>query len=355
MFKFLVTILISMMSVSSFAADVEWRQKLLQSILKYSMPGIGIDAKTYQPFDHIRINKSLGITTNKGYYTAASKNSVYLAFMLKIALGNPLTDSLDMLVTHHERTALKERGLEINTKNIALWRILKNLEALHAFQEGKKNQEKQGDIIATGLFPWMVISKKGTLISDKDEVPILDNAMLSWTFGAILAGLYESKHVLARKVVKKSQEILKNQHYDLYWNKDIQRVSGTYNERTGKSNEMYYIRNYWTEDLMVLLWMLVNGNIPAQSVVAVQSDMEGELTPYVTLNKETLYVPKGYVQSVHEMAWGMNFLPYEDTLYKDFLYQMFYHQADYAVKHRKLGFMAVAYDSLGTYVKMGHS
>ena len=148
---------------------------------------------------------------------------------------------------------------------------------------------------------------------------------------------------------------MNNQNYALFWDEKNKEIFGEVNSITGKGNPNYHIKNFWTEDLLVILWIVLNGYISWEDSIHVWDNMYSYLTTYETSEGEIIDTPLTYVGSNHEIGWGMNFLPYSETKLFDLFFNSQYVQADYARKNNLPGFLAVAYDGFGTYAKIGLS
>jgi len=86
----------------------------LESI--YFQPGIGIDRKSGMPFDHIRVRLKQGILGEVGNYTAASKLSLSIPYLLGVIQEKPVFQHAR--ITPEQAKILLERALRTHLRYI---------------------------------------------------------------------------------------------------------------------------------------------------------------------------------------------------------------------------------------------
>ena len=322
----------------------------LKGIASYARPRVGIDEQTFLPVDHLRIDPASGLTYGRCMYCSASAIGPYLLFLLKVYEGKGPYANANLIALRSEVEDLKARSVTADNKTLALARILRTLDTIGEVIE---RDEVSGVQFLGGLLAWVSINPDGKAMRDKDLVPLLDNGILNWSYAAILAALDGKQDPLEKAVTEKIGSLLARQKLDLFLDREKGRFFGEINVKTGIGNPDYYLRRFWTEDMVAVLWALLHTPMPEEERLKIWDNLEAKTTEWTTLAGETIDVPLGYTASNHELLPAFLFLPVRSLpLYTCFWNSQFA-QADFAIRQKNPGFLAVGYDSLGAYSKMG--
>lgn len=291
----------------------------------YFQPGVGLDEKSGMPYDHIRIRLERGIMAEIGNYTAASKLSLSIAYLVGVIKGKPLLEHVPL------------------EPSVAKSLLRKSLETiLYYIQE----YPDYG-----GFLPWVDIRPNGTIAPATTKMPALDNGQLSWALGAVVAGFENSKDLEEQELSKLAQKIIQSQNYRIFYDSKSGLLHGTIQKDpyTGKWNkdQTYFIKDMF-EGILAVLWGVLHGQIPESTWY----NLEIPTVDYVTRQGEKVTTLLGFRASFHE-HWGLIFLPLMETqfayLYRNYLYV----QTDHSRRRRLPGFLGTAYDSQGNYRQMG--
>lgn len=326
---------------------------LLQTIADYSYPGIGVDRKTYLPYDHVRIIRENNLTFSRGYYTAASKISPYLIFLLKVFEGRDAYGAISMSATEAEIAYLATYGFSADNQNIALLRMERMLQTILRYLRSEVHPDGVGLQYAAGMLPWLTINRDGTVVRDKDFVPLLDNGLLSWAYAAVLSELSCSDSFYGKKIMQLVRELLCLQDYKPFFDEGKSCFYGEANILTGEGNPEYVLSRLWTEDLLSILWGLFTMPFDDAGQTRVLDSMRMPVAPYVLQKGDEIVAPRGYIASNHELIWTLLYLPYENTALAHLFKNSQFVQTDYALRYRNPGLLCVSYDASGAYVKMG--
>lgn len=291
----------------------------------YFQPGVGLDAKSGMPYDHLRIRLDKGQLGEKGNYTAASKLSLAIPFLLGVMKRKPIFEKVD--ITPEKAAQLLDRALR------TLHRYTIEYSEYSAF------------------FAWSDIRPNGSIAPATTKVPALDNGQLSWALSSVVAALENSKKKNEREMAALAESILKSQDYMKFYDRKKNMMHGTIQfnpvDGTWSGDQSYYLNDMY-EGTLAVLWAVLHKHIPEEAWhnLAIPS------TEYVTREGEVITTLQGFRASFHE-HWGLIYLPLLRSplapLYQNYLYA----QADYAHRHGLPGFISTAYDARGTYRQMG--
>lgn len=323
---------------------------VLQSIVNYSQPGVGVDANNYLPLDHVRIDPDSSLTWGSGSYTAASKIAPYLLFLLKIYQGEGLYANVYLIPTEAEMSALQRSAVPPNNKTLAVARMQRALDTI----EDMMSQDKlDGTTQLGGMVAWVSIYPDGRVLRDKDFVPLLDNGLLSWAYAAILGATRGDPEPMVRDLRTKVETLLGKQDYTRFYDAERNRYFGEIDVQSGKGNPAYYLERFWTEDMLAVLWSLLVTPIPPAERMKVWDNLACQTVEWTTSDGEKIDVPLGYVASNHELVWSLLLLPLRETAIYPLFRNSQFAQADFARRNVTPGFLSTGYDSLGAYTKMG--
>ncbi len=291
----------------------------------YFQPGTGLDAKTGLPYDHIRIRLDENMLSEVGHYTAASKLSLSIPFLLKIIQ--------------------KKKGFQKLSITPKEARRLLNL-SLHVLRVYQKKYPEQA-----GFFPWVDIRPNGTIAPANTKIPSLDNGQMTWALAAIVAAFENASDRPDRELAREAQIILDAQNYRKFYNAKKGVLHGTiqFDPETGQwtGDDTYYLNDMF-EGTLAVLWGVLHGQIPEEA----WQRLRIPTTEYLTGSGEKITVLKGFRASFHE-SWALAFIPFMETalapLYQNYLYA----QADHARRLGLPGFSSTAYDPKGIYRQMG--
>ncbi len=300
-------------------------QTLIPNESVYFLPGTGVDAKTGMPYDHIRIRLKENLLSEVGNYTAASKLSLLIPFLLKVIQKNP----------YYRQVKL--------SPDEAAEKLKQTLKTLLAYN---KKYPDYG-----GFLPWVDIRPNGTIAPASTKVPSLDNGQLTWALAAVVAALEDSSVPELRKISSMAQSILHSQNYGKFYNEKLKLLHGTIQfdteTRTWSGDTTYYLNDMF-EGTLAVLWGVLNGQIPEEA----WDNLAIPTIEYITEPGEKITTLAGFRASFHE-HWALAFLPIMSSalapLYQNFLYS----QADHARRNHLPGFLSTAYDPKGIYRQMG--
>ncbi|MBI4970437.1 MAG: hypothetical protein HZC17_01150 [Candidatus Omnitrophica bacterium] len=314
-----------------FSADfaASWKnficEKLVPNESQYFSTKIGIDSKTGMPLDHVRIRLENEMLSEQGNYTAASKISLAIPFLLSVIEQKP----------EFERVALTPKEAE---------ELLHR--ALMTLQRFIKEYKSYG-----GFLPWIDIRPDGTIAPANNKVPSLDNGQLTWALVSVTGALEHSSDPNLREIAKEAEAINKERNYAKFFDAEKCLLHGTA-QVDETSGTWYGDKTYYLDDMcegtMAILWGILNGQIPESA----WDNVKIQTRDYKTLAGEEATTFLGFRASFHE-HWALVFLPFMDTslapLYKNYLFV----QADYARRKGLPGFVSTAYDPRGVYRQMG--
>jgi len=307
-------------ALSSFLNEI-----LIPTEALYFQPGTGLDAKTGLPYDHIRIRLDENMLGEVGHYTAASKLSLSISFLLKIIQRKKGFQKLSI------------------TPNEA--RRLLNL-CLHVLRVYQKKYPEQA-----GFFPWVDIRPNGTIAPANTKIPSLDNGQMTWALAAIVAAFEKAADHSDRELASEAQTLLDAQDYRKFYDPEKGLLHGTIqlDSETGQwtGDRTYYLNDMF-EGTLAVLWGVLHGQIPEK----VWQNLRTPTTEYLTRQGEKITVLKGFRASFHE-SWALAFIPFMESalapLYQNYLYA----QADHAHRLGLPGFSSTGYDPKGIYRQMG--
>jgi hypothetical protein len=300
-------------------------ETLIPSESVYFLPGVGMDTRTGMPYDHIRIRLKENLLSEVGNYTAASKLSLMIPFLLKIIQKNPFY-----------------RQVKLTPKEAAV-KLKQTLNTLLAYNQ------KYPDY--GGFLPWVDIRPNGTIAPASTKVPSLDNGQLTWALAAVVAALEDSSDPELRKISSMAQTILHSQNYGKFYDDKLKLLHGTIQYDTETriwSGDTTYYLNDMFEGTLAVLWGVLNGQIPEEA----WDNLAIPTTEYITEHGEKITTLAGFRASFHE-HWALAYLPLMSSalapLYQNFLYA----QADHARRNHLPGFLSTSYDPKGIYRQMG--
>lgn len=291
----------------------------------YFLPGTGFDSKTGMPYDHVRIRLKENLLSEVGNYTAASKLSLLIPFLLKVIQKDPYYRQVKL--TPEEAT-------------------VKLRQTLRTLLEYNKKYPDYG-----GFLPWVDIRPNGTIAPASTKVPSLDNGQLTWALAAVVAALEDSSDTEFRKIASMAQALLHAQDYSKFYDPKAKLLHGTIQydteNREWSGDATYYINDMF-EGTLAVLWGVLNGQIPEEA----WDNLAIPTIEYITRHGEKITTLAGFRASFHE-HWALAYLPIMSSalapLYQNYLYA----QADHARRNFLPGFISTAYDPKGVYRQMG--
>lgn len=291
----------------------------------YFHPSVGVDAKTGMPYDHVRIRLKENLLSEVGNYTAASKLSLLIPYLIKIIQKKPEFQ-------HASIQAEEAKAL-----------LKKNLETILSYIE------KYPDY--GGFLPWVDIRPNGTIAPANTKMPSLDNGQLTWALAAVVAAFEDSAAEDLNELASLASTILSYQNYWKFYDPEKKLLHGTIQvdplTHTWYGDKTYYLNDMF-EGTLAVLWGVLNQQIPEDAWY----NLAIPTTEYSTQNREEITTLAGFRASFHE-HWALGFLPLMDSalgpLYQNYLYI----QTDYARRHHMPGFLSTAYDPKGIYRQMG--
>ena len=291
----------------------------------YFQPKVGMDVKTGMPYDHIRIRLEENLLSEVGNYTAASKLSLLIPYLVKVIQRDP---------------GFRNVKLAAPEATLQLKRVLQTL------LDFIKNYPDYG-----GFLPWVDIRPNGTIAPASTKVPSLDNGQLTWALAAVVAAFEDSKEPELLKIVAMAQTILQRQDYRIFYDAEKGLLHGTIQydpaTRTWYKDETYYLNDMF-EGTLAVLWGILQGQIPEKAWYNLLIPTK----EYTTEAGEKITTFEGFRASFHE-HWALAFLPLMESdlapLYQSYLYA----QADHAHRNGLPGFSSTAYDAQGVYRQMG--
>jgi len=309
----------------SDAARLFLEKTLIPGESVYFMPGTGLDNKTGMPYDHIRIRLKENLLSEVGNYTAASKLSLLIPFLLKVIQKNP----------YYRQVKLKPEEATI--------KLRQTLRTLLTYNQ------KYPDY--GSFLPWVDIRPNGTIAPATTKVPSLDNGQLTWALAAVVASFEDSQDPELRKISSMAQEILHSQNYRKFYDEKLKLLHGTIQydteTRTWSGDKTYYLNDMF-EGTLAVLWGVLNGQIPEEA----WDNLAIPTIEYITEPGEKITTLAGFRSSFHEQ-WALAFLPIMSSalapLYQNYLYA----QADHARRNHLPGFISTSYDPKGVYRQMG--
>ncbi len=299
---------------------------LIPNEAKYFEPGVGMDEKTGLPFDHIRYRLHSKIMTEVGNYTAASKLSLSIPFLLNIIQHKPAFESL--------------KGWTPAIARQKLHTVLKTLVKFnHDFPDYK------------GFLPWVDIRPNGTIAPANTKIPSLDNGQLSWALAAVVS-VYEKGQTDEEIEIKHlAENILNTQNYAHFYDSSVGLLHGTiqvsFEDGHWTGDKTYYLNDMY-EGTMAVLWAVLHGQVPEST----WTNLKIPTVDYQTLQGEKVTTLQGYRSSFHEW-WALAFLPFMQSRLAPLFYNYLFVQADHSVRSKLPGFTSTAFDAQGVYRQMG--
>ncbi len=291
----------------------------------YFQPDVGLDSKTGLPYDHLRIRLAKGQIGERGNYTAASKMSLAIPYLLGVMLRKPI---------------FEKARISPETAADLLERTLKTL---------RRYRVEYPDF--DGFLAWSDIRSNGTIVPAWNKMPSLDNGQLTWALASVSAALADSPEPRFRAMSKMAQNFLDSQNYSKFYDAKKQLLHGTiqYNSltHTWTGDKTYYLNDMF-EGTLAVLWAVLNRHVPESAWM----NLSVPTADYITSDGQIVTTLKGYRASFHE-HWALVYLPLMKSslapLYQNYLYV----QADYARSHGLPGFLSTSYDANGNYRQMG--
>lgn len=301
------------------------RKTLIPKEALYFKPDVGMDEKTGMPYDHIRLRLKEKLLSEVGNYTAASKLSLLIPYLLKVIQGKPELQEAPLSAA--EATAFLKKTL------------LTILDYIGKYPE------------YGGFLPWVDIRPNATIAPASTKLPSLDNGQMTWALAATVAGLEDSPRKDLQEIASLASTILSYQNYRKFYDPEKKLLHGTiqYDPLTQvwSGDKTYYLNDMF-EGTMAVLWGVLNGQIPEEA----WDNLAIPTTEYMTASREKITTLAGFRASFQE-HWALAYLPFMDSalgpLYQNYLYV----QADHARRNQLPGFLSTAYDPNGVYRQMG--
>jgi hypothetical protein len=313
----------------SLPAEGPFQSFLLNTLIPneaiYFTGDVGLDLISGMPYDHVRFRLGERLLSEVGNYTAASKLSLSIPYLMKIIQQKPL----------FANTPLKPGQAKSLLKR-ALKTLLKFTDRYPEYG---------------GFLPWVDIKPNGSITPASTKVPSLDNGQMTWALAAAEAAFDQSKDPELTEIAQLAGRILAAQDYRKFFDPTKGLLHGTIqqNPMTGEwAGDRTYYLNDMCEGTLAVLWGILNGQIPesAWNLIPIP------LSDYTSSEAETLTTLTGFRSSFHE-HWALAFLPFMDSelapLYQNYLFI----QADHARSRQMPGFTSTAYDPQGVYRQMG--
>ncbi len=301
------------------------REELIPKEGLYFSTDFGLDARSGMPYDHVRIRPKKGILGEIGNYTAASKLSLSIPFLLNVARRKNAYQAVKM--TPQEARALLEKSLDTLLTYI-------------------KEYPEYG-----GFLPWVDIRPNGKIAPANTKIPSLDNGQMTWALAAVVSVWEDSKKETEKRIAGKAKKILASQNYSKFLDPETGMLFGTIQKAMSSEEwkgDKSYMLNDMFEGTMAVLWGVLNGQISEDTWY----NLAIPTADYRTQAGETITTFEGFRASFHE-HWGVGFLPLMESPLAPLYYNHLYVQADFARKNGIPGFLSTAYDPRGTYRQMG--
>lgn len=299
--------------------------KLVPTESIYFAPGFGLDPLSGMPFDHVRIRLKKGIRGEVGNYTAASKLSLSIPYLLGII---------------QRKTAFENAKIKPPEAEEILTRTLTTIRTYV-----KKFPDYEG------FLPWVDIRPNGTIAPATTKVPSLDNGQFSWALAAVVAAFEDSPSEHQRAIAARAQEIVNQMNYGKFYDTRSGRMHGTIQKDPHTSqwsgDKTYYLKDMF-EGTLAVLWGVLHGQIPEEAWY----NLEIPTVDYQTSQGEKVTTFQGFRASFHE-HWALVFLPFMESDIAPLYWNYLYVQADFSRSHKLPGFQSTAYDAQGTYRQMG--
>lgn len=313
---------------SHLAADARYfiEEILVPNEAKYFEPGLGVDIRTGLPYDHIRYRLKSKIMTEVGNYTAASKLSLSIPFLLNLIEQKP-----------------GFRGLQGWTPALARQKLLAALKTLQRFNADFPDYH--------GFLPWVDIRPNGTIAPANTKIPSLDNGQLTWALAAVTTVFNDGKTEEEREIKQLAESLLKFQNYAHFYDEKKGLLHGTVqvSHVDGKwvGDKTYYLNDMF-EGTMAVLWAVLHGQVPEVT----WTNLQIPTVDYQTLQGDQVTTFQGFRSSFHEW-WALAFLPYMQSSLAPLFRNYLFVQADHAVRNKLPGFTSTAFDAQGVYRQMG--
>lgn len=301
-------------------------ETLIPNEAKFFELGIGMDERTGLPFDHIRYRLRSKIMTEVGNYTAASKLSLSIPFLLNIIQHKPAFE-----------------GLPGWTPELAQQKLLAVLQTLNKFNSDFPEYK--------GFLPWVDIRPNATIAPANSKIPSLDNGQLTWALAAVAAVYQDSKEGEGLQIKNLAEHLLAFQNYANFYDPKAGLLHGTiqvsYKDGHWVGDKTYYLNDMY-EGTMAVLWAVLNGQVPESA----WTKLKIPTADYQTLQGETVTTLQGYRSSFHEW-WALAFLPFMQSKLAPLFHNYLYIQADHAIRMKSPGFASTGFDAQGVYRQMG--
>ncbi len=249
------------------------RRFVVEPAMRYFTSGVGIDALTGLPYDHIRVNRVTGEIVDVGRYWAASKEAFDIPRLLGGIAG----------------TWVGKHGFETVPNSTALQQELKlKLTVLKAYSIAKPER--------FGLFSWSNFVGTG-LTPASNEVPTLDNGLLSWALAGVVGVLEGQTDSESISIVQLAKDILARQNYSKFYDPATGRLSGVGKiVGTTMSLSTDYQLNDMFEGSLAVLWGVLTGQVPETA----WDNLRIPVVSYPTQDGQTIVTLQGWRGSFHE-------------------------------------------------------
>ena len=291
----------------------------------YFRTDVGVDLKSGMPYDHVRIRLKESLLSEIGNYTAASKLSLFIPYLVKVIRKDP--------VFHHAAMSPQD----------ALTLLTQTLMSLRDFIKAYPDYG--------GFIPWVDIRPNGTIAPANAKIPSLDNGQLTWALAGVVAAFEDSPQPRLKELASLAAAILQSQDYAKFYDPEKKLLHGTIQQdpltKEWNGDKTYYLNDMF-EGTLAVLWGVLNGQIPQDA----WDNLAIPTTEYYTMDNEKVTVLAGFRASFHEQ-WALAFIPFMESALAPLFQNFLFVQADYAHRHQMPGFLSTAYDSKGIYQQMG--
>lgn len=301
------------------------QKKIVPLEASFFEPGVGLDPRSGMPYDHIRIRLNRGILAEVGNYTAASKLSLSIPFLLGVIKQKPAFKNIKMTPKEAEEF------------------LARTLHTLSAYVSEFPDYG--------GFLPWVDIRPNGRIAPSNTKIPSLDNGQLTWSLAAVVASFEDKGTPRQKEIAQTARALLSAQNYMKFYDPARGLLHGTI-QKDGPNGAWIGDTTYHLDDMfegtLAVLWGVLHGQIPEETWY----NLKIPTVDYTLKSGEKATTLKGFRASFHE-HWALAFLPFMDSalapIYENFLYI----SSDFSNRNRLPGFLSTAYDPNGCYRQMG--
>lgn len=301
-------------------------QTLIPKEALYFELGVGLDEATGLPYDHIRYRPQAQMISEVGNYTAASKVSLSIPFLLNVIQKKPGFTRLSGW-----------------TVPLARQKLLTALLTVKRFAKDFPNYR--------GFLPWVDIRPNGTIAPANAKIPSLDNGQMTWAIAAVASVFESSDHPEEVAIKETAEEILAIQNYAHFYDSQAGMLHGTIQvaHRDGRwvGDKTYYLNDMF-EGTLAVLWGVLHNQIPETA----WTNLKIPTVDYQTQSGDQVSTFQGFRSSFHEW-WALAYLPFMKSPLAPLFHNYLFVQADHALRKRLPGFTSTAFDAQGVYRQMG--